>query len=131
MKFEKILPLLKSGYKIRREGWSNLDKYYHIKDGIIKNHKGKSKKISYEQMTLNDWEVFEENKTKELWRKDAVITIKTLLDVTEHPKGCFNNKEKLINVQVHKGNMETSTSFEYDKDGKSEVLDFIKRECYL
>jgi len=70
-------------------------------------------------------------KIKEKWRKDAVIKIKTLLDITENPKGCILNKEKLINVNIDKGYMETLSSFKYTKKGKKEALEFIKRNLYL
>jgi hypothetical protein len=70
-------------------------------------------------------------KTKQVWRKDAIIKIQTLLDVTESPKGCFSNKEKLINVSIEKYGIKTSCSFEYTKKGKLEVLKLIQDECYL
>lgn len=70
-------------------------------------------------------------KIKEKWRKDATIKLETLIDVTENPKGCFSNKEKLINVKIEKLTMMTSTSFPYTKKGKKELLNFIKKECYL
>lgn len=70
-------------------------------------------------------------KTKQKWRKDTTITVSTLSDVSENPKGCFNNEEKLINIYIDKGYMETSCSFEFSKKGKKEALDFIKKELYL
>ncbi len=62
MKFEEILPKLKLGNKIRRKGWSNLDKYYYIEKELIRTNKGKTKNISYEQMNMDDWEVYERKK---------------------------------------------------------------------
>ena len=70
-------------------------------------------------------------KIKEKWRKDATIKIKTLLEVTENPKSCFSNKEKLINVNIDKGYTTSSTSFLYTKSGKEGVLEFIKKELYF
>lgn len=64
-------------------------------------------------------------------RKDATIKIETLLEVTENPKGCFTNKEKQLIISIDKGYCKTSTSFPYTKQGKKELLDFIKKECYL
>lgn len=70
-------------------------------------------------------------KIKEKWRKEAIINIKTLLEVTENPKGCFQNKEKLINIKIYRGYLTISTSFVFTKKGKKEASNFIKRECYL
>ncbi len=70
-------------------------------------------------------------KTKEKWRKDATIKIKTFLEVVENPKGCFTNNEKLINIDIDKGYMGTSQSFNCTKKGTKELLEFIKNELYL
>lgn len=70
-------------------------------------------------------------KTKETWRKDATIKIKTLLEVTENPKGSYTNKEKLINVSVDKGFVTSSTSFKHTKKGKRELLKWLKEALYL
>lgn len=70
------------------------------------------------------------NKPKEKWRKDAVIKIKTLLEITKTKDGEIN-KEKLINVSIDKGYVENSTSFEKTKQGTKELLKFIKDELYL
>lgn len=69
--------------------------------------------------------------TKKTWRKDAVIKISTLLEVTENPKGCFSNKEKVINVNIDKGYMSAITSFPVTKKGTKQLLDFIKKELFL
>ena len=70
-------------------------------------------------------------KTKEKWRKEATIKIRTLLEVTENPKGCFNNKEKLIGISIDKGHIESSTCFKYTKKGKKELLNLIKERLFL
>lgn len=71
-------------------------------------------------------------KKKEVWIKEATIKIKTLLEVTENPKGCFANKKKLINVNIDKGKTYTaSSSFGYSKKGKKDLLKFIKDVLYL
>ena len=57
-------------------------------------------------------------KIKEKWRKDSSIKVKTLMDVTENPKGCFENKKKLINISIDKGYMSSSCSFKLTKSGK-------------
>jgi len=70
-------------------------------------------------------------KIKEKWRKDCTIKLQTLLEVTENPKNCFSNDEKLINVSIDKGLARTSTSFPTTKKGKKELLKYIKEGCYL
>ncbi len=72
------------------------------------------------------------SKTKEKWRKDATIKIKTLLDVTENPKGYYENKEKLVNVSIdHPYGYGSPCSFKKTKKGKKEALAYIKKELYL
>ncbi len=71
-------------------------------------------------------------KVKEKWRRDAVIKIKTLLEVTENPKGCYSNKEKVTNVTIKfPYGKETSCSFKATKKGKREALKYIKEGLYL
>jgi len=70
-------------------------------------------------------------KKKEKWRKEATIKVKTLLKVTEFPKGCFDNKEDLINVSIDKGHVKSSCSFPHTEKGKKEALKFIKDEVYF
>jgi len=70
-------------------------------------------------------------KTKEKWRKEAIIKIETLLEITENPKGCFENKEKVIAISIDKPDVTVSTCFEYNKKGKKDLLEWIKRELYL
>ena len=70
-------------------------------------------------------------KAKEVWRKEANIKIRTLLEVTENPKGHFTNKEKLINIQIQKYMRISSASFIYNKKGKKELLKMIKEELNL
>jgi hypothetical protein len=70
-------------------------------------------------------------KIKEQWRKDTTIKIKTFLEVTENPKGCFTNKKKLINVEIKNKEWTASTSFVYTDKGKKDLLNFIKKNCYL
>jgi hypothetical protein len=68
---------------------------------------------------------------KEKWRKDATIKIKTLLEVTQYPKGCYTNKPKLINVGIDKSTVICSTSFKATKKGRRELLKYIKENLYL
>jgi hypothetical protein len=70
-------------------------------------------------------------KVKEKVRKEAVIKIETLMDVIENPKGCFENKEKLLMIEIDKGYVSSSTAFPYTKKGKKDLLKFIKNECFL
>lgn len=70
-------------------------------------------------------------KTKEKWIKEATIKIRTLLEVTENPRGCFENKEKLIGISIDKYHVEAITCFEYTKKGKRELLKWIKEKMYL
>jgi len=70
-------------------------------------------------------------KIKEVWRKEATIKIKTLLEVTENPKGTFTNKEKLTNVVINQPIVNISAGFEISKKGTKELLKFIKQELYL
>jgi len=65
-------------------------------------------------------------KTKGKWRKDATIKIKTLLDITENPKGCFSPKPRLIQVEVDKSFVNQSTCFPATKKGKKELLKYIR-----
>jgi hypothetical protein len=71
------------------------------------------------------------SKIKEVERKDATIKIKTILEVTENPKGSFKNKEKLISISIDKYYGVTSTCFPFTRDGRRRALKFISRECYL
>jgi hypothetical protein len=70
-------------------------------------------------------------KVKEKWRKEATIKIKTLLKVTENPKGCFSNDEQLINISIDKCYVTSSFSFVLTKKGKKDALKFLKEELYL
>ncbi len=71
-------------------------------------------------------------KVKEKWRRDATIKIETLLEVTENPKGCFSNKEKVVNANIKfPYGKEISCSFKATKKGKREMLKLIKEELYL
>ena len=70
-------------------------------------------------------------KSKEKWRKDCTIKVKTLLNITENPKGCFENKEKLINIEIDKKYVDSACSFKLNKSGKKKALKFIKDEVCL
>jgi len=70
-------------------------------------------------------------KVKEKYRREGTIKIKTLLEVTENPKGCFNNREKLLCIDIDKGGTVIMASFPYTKKGKKDLLNFIKEELYL
>ena len=70
-------------------------------------------------------------KTKEKVRKDAVITIKTLLEVTENPKGSFTNKERLYLVTINCSTWSSSTAFKHSKAGAKKLLKFITQEAHL
>jgi hypothetical protein len=64
-------------------------------------------------------------------RKYAIIKIRTLMEVTEDPKGCFTNKEKRYLVEIEKCGLPNATNFPCTKKGKRELIKFIKDECYL
>lgn len=68
---------------------------------------------------------------KEKIRKDCTIRIRTLLEVTENPKGTFTNKERLYLINIDKFYSKTSTCFPCNKKGKKDLLNFIKNELYL
>jgi len=70
-------------------------------------------------------------KTKEKWRKEATIKIKTLLDVTEYPKGCFENKERLMIINIEKPDVISSTSFPCTRKGERELIKWLKEELYF
>ena len=63
-------------------------------------------------------------KLKDIWRTDAKITIRTLLERTKE-NGRGSNKEKLINVKIDQRDWLDSKSFPYTKKGKKQALDFI------
>ena len=46
-------------------------------------------------------------------------------------KGCSYLKDKLIGALVNSGYFQISTCFKDTKKGNKELLNFIKRECYL
>jgi hypothetical protein len=66
-------------------------------------------------------------KLKDIWRTDAKITIRTLLERTKE-NGRGSNKEKLINVKIDQRDWLDSKSFPYTKKGKKQALDFINEE---
>jgi hypothetical protein len=72
-------------------------------------------------------------KLKDIWRTDAKITIRTLLERTKEKQknsSCISNKEILINVRIDKGDYNSSMSFPLTKKGKRQALDFINEELY-
>jgi len=66
-------------------------------------------------------------KLKDIWRTDAKITIRTLLERTKE-NGRGSNKEKLINVKIDQRDWLDSKSFPYTRKGKKQVLDFINED---
>ncbi len=71
-------------------------------------------------------------KVKEKWRRDCSIKVKTLMDITENPKGCFKNEEKLVNISIETPyGHGSSCSFKTTKKGKKEALAFLKERLYL
>lgn len=67
-------------------------------------------------------------KVEEYWRTDGIITIKTNLTTTENPKGCFSNKEGIVNCAIEfPWGMRTSQSF-YNMNN---MIKYIEEELFL
>jgi len=67
MKFKEIIKYLMEGKKIRRKSW-NPNKCRYLDNSketkVMRNQKGKAKSISPEFLFFDDWEIYEEPKTK-------------------------------------------------------------------
>ena len=67
--------------------------------------------------------------------KDKKVNVATIR-IYQYKEVFKNNgytefKDKLIGVSIDSGNFKTSTCFKDTKKGNKELLNYIKKECYL
>lgn len=91
MKFEKVLPALLDGKKIRRKSWVK-GRYIAVKNEEMINSIGSRVAISVEGFKADDWEIFKEKKkvkfrdlTKEQFKKYC----ESITKAPHYGKGCI------------------------------------------
>ena len=70
-------------------------------------------------------------KLKDHEHTETIIKISKIREVYSPKKGCYSFGDKMFCVKIKKSTYNTYEAFPCTKQGKKELLNFIKKECYL